>query len=115
MAANDVICNFAGYYENWLYPPSPERYGSEHGGYRTNNQEVMFHLFAVQRYDVSFSYKGQQYFFRHDGDEGASVTDAEFNRVIVSYSSANVLLQQYLIDGSPVVKIVDELQDVEIW
>lgn len=112
---DEVVMNLAGYYENREYPPDTGMYGTRYGGYKTNNEEVLFKQFAVQGYDVSFSYKGKEYYLRYDGEDGVAVTDSNFEEEIVKYPSANTLIRQYMIDGMPLKSIIDKLENMEIW
>ena len=48
--------DLAGFYFNSKYPPNPEENGTLYGGYRNNAEEVLFYDFAVQGYDVSFTF-----------------------------------------------------------
>ncbi len=55
----DYILEDSNYYQyNSEFKPDYAKNGDKYHGYRTNNQEAIFYYFAVQGYDLTFSYNG---------------------------------------------------------
>ena len=109
---NDVCINLAGFRENAKYPPNYEKYGDEYYGYKNAAEEVLFYDYAVQNYDAQFVYKGKTYYLlRHEGH--ASVCDKHFTKEYQIFPSANELIEQFTIDGKPLIELIDELEDME--
>lgn len=50
-----------GYPFNKIFPPNQSKYGSHHGGYPTNTQQVFFYDYMIQGYGVIFSFQGEDY------------------------------------------------------
>lgn len=51
-----------GYPYNSEFKPDFVTNGDRYHGYKTNNQDAIFYYFAVQGYDLTFSYKGVKYY-----------------------------------------------------
>ena len=67
MAYEDYVKkDLAGYWYNSKYPPNYEVNGSLYHGYKDSVEETLFYDFAVQRYDLRFTYKGKLYHFLSD-------------------------------------------------
>ncbi len=58
---------------NWYedeFPPQGDMTKGRYSGYNTWNECMLFHEFAVNLYDMWFSYKGKKYFFNNEGKDG---------------------------------------------
>lgn len=109
---NYVIKDLEGRWFNAKYPPDFKNNGSEYDGYKTGNEEVLFYDFAVLGYDMAFSYKGKRYYFMSD-PEYVALSDENFSKEYQRFDNGNDALEKFSIDGIPIVKLVDQLEDVE--
>lgn len=113
MAKKDYIKqDLVGRWYNAKYPPDFKNNGDKYDGYKTGNEEVLFYDFAVLGYDLAFSYRGERYYFMSDS-EYVALTDENFTKEYQRFDNGNAALEQFLIDGTPIVKLVDQLEDVE--
>lgn len=102
-----------GYLFNSEFRPNFVDNGDKYHGYKTNNQEAVFYYFAVFGYDLTFSYKGVRYFFLSETDYVAR-SDEDFQNNLEVFPDANEMIRSFLIDGIPLLDLVDQLQDVDI-
>ena len=72
-----------GYPFNSKYPPNYDKNGGLYHGYRNSTEETFLYDFAVQRYDLRFSYKGKTYHFLSCEDH-AALCDETFSKEIIS-------------------------------
>lgn len=93
-------------------PPDYETNGSVFHGYRNNTEETFFYDFAVQRYDLRFSYNGKEYYFLST-DSYAAQCDDTFLNEICRYIDGNDVLEQFSIDGIRLLDLINEIQDVQ--
>ncbi len=108
----DIVWDLDGYPMNAKYPPDIERYGGTFHGYPTDERETIFYNFAVQRYDLTFSYKGKIYYVVSSMDHVA-LCDEHFTEEYEVYPNANAFIENFKIDGRPLIDLIDELEDVE--
>ncbi|MCD8306344.1 MAG: hypothetical protein LUC49_06800 [Prevotella sp.] len=108
----DIVWDLDGYPMNAKYPPDVERYGSSFHGYPTDERETIFYHFAVQSYDLTFKYKGKTYYAVSDVDHVA-LCDEHFTKEYEVYPNANAFIENFKIDGRPLIELIDELEDVE--
>ena len=106
-----VMTDLIGYPYNGKYPPKGDKHGLYHG-YASDAEETLFYDFAVQRYDLTFVYKGQRYYFLSDTDHVA-FCDEHYTVEYQVYSDGNTALEQFLIDGKPLIELIDQLEEVE--
>lgn len=104
--------DIAGYWYNAKYPPDKKRYGTRYDGYPSDAACILFYNFAIQGYDVSFRYKGQMHYLMYDKGH-ASVCDDHFTKEYITFPDPNTLIEQYEIDGTKLIDIIDELEEVE--
>ncbi|MBQ9665041.1 MAG: hypothetical protein IJ635_02925 [Bacteroidaceae bacterium] len=104
--------DFAGYWYNAKYPPNKEKYGVAYEGYKNNAAQILFYEFAVQNYDVFFKYKGLPHYLLVEPDHVA-VCDSHYTEEYEVFDTAVDLIEQYKIDGKPLIELIDELEDVE--
>ena len=102
-----------GYLYNAEFKPDFVKYGDKYSGYKTNNQEAIFYHFAVQGYDLTFMYKGVQYFFVSTQDYVAR-SDQYFQQDLEVFSDANTMIRSFLIEGVPLLDLIDSLEEVDI-
>jgi len=115
MARTDyVIKNFAGYWINGKYMPDYSKNGGLYNGYKNSVEEALFFDFAVQGYDLGFSYKGERYYFLSESDYVA-LCDGHFTEEYQRFEDGNTALEQFKIDGKSIIDLIDELEDVEVY
>lgn len=101
------ICGFAF---NGKFPPNSN--DSLYHGYKTPAQECLFYDFAVQGYDLMIKYKGQSYFFMVDTD-CVWLSDETFSATVQKFANGNDALEHFCIEGTPLCKLVDNLDEYE--
>ena len=89
------------------------KYGDKYHGYKTNNQEAIFYYFAVQGYDLTFSFSGKEYYFLST-EEYVARTDKNFSLDLEKFSDANDMIRRFKIDNVPLVDMIDLLDKVDI-
>lgn len=106
----DIRWDLCGYPFNFKYPPnrsSDDPHPLRYHGYKTEVEEILFYDFAVQGYDLQFSYKGKMYYFG-SFDGYVAETDEHFTKKYATFPHANALLE-----GRPIIDLIGELEDVE--
>ena len=101
-----------GYPFNSKYPPNEEKYGNLYEGYRSKAEGVLFYDFGVQNYDVSFKYKGKDYYLLTEPDHVA-VCDDHFTEEYEVYADAMDLIENFKIDGRPLIDLMDEIEEID--
>lgn len=101
------ICGFA--YNGNFPPNSNERL---YHGYKTPAQECLFYDFAVQGYDLMIKYKGLPYYFMVDTD-CVWLSDEHFSATVRKFANGNDVLEHFCIEGTPLCKLVDNLDEYE--
>lgn len=115
MARKDYIMkDLAGYDINGKYMPDYSHNGSLYHGYKNCVEEVLFYDFAVQGYDLGFTYKGKRYYFLSELDYVA-LSDEHFTEEYQRFDDGNAALEQFLIGGKSIIDLVDQLEDVESY
>lgn len=97
---------------NGKYPPNREKYGDLYDGYKNKAEGVLFYDFGIHGYDVSFKYKGRDYYLLTEPDHVA-VCDEHFNEEYETYADAMELLENFKIDGKPLIELIEELEDID--
>lgn len=105
--------DIAGYPINLKYPPNKEMFGDLYYAYKNVNREALFYDFAVMSYDVSFKYKGKQYYLVTCGDH-AALCDEHFTEEYQTFPDEISLIENLLIDGVPLIDIIDDLEDMDV-
>ena len=103
--------NHLGFRYNKRYPPNKEKFGIIFDGYATKAEGVLFYDFAVQGYDVEFSYKGKKYYLLNDGE--AYLSDSHFSAKYEHFDNPMDLVEHLKIDGKPLISIMSDLDDIE--
>lgn len=101
-----------GYPYNCKYSPNKEKYGDLFEGYKNKAEGVLFYDFGVQNYDVSFKYKGKDYFLLTEPDHVA-VCDDHFTEEYEVYTDAMDLIENFKIDGRPLIDLMDEIEEID--
>ena len=101
-----------GFPYNREFPPANFSGKDEFHGYTDPYRETLFYDFAVQGYDLRFAYKGKWYYCL-TGDGYVALCDDNFNIEYQKFSSANEFLKTFEIDGQPLIKLIDSLDDVQ--
>jgi hypothetical protein len=109
-----VWLDINGFPYNAKYPPNPTEYGNKYHGYRTYEEESFFYEFAVQYYDLSFRYNGNYYYIMIRGDH-AYVTDESFVEERESFPDGNTLIEQFRIEGHPLISIIPQIDDIDFF
>lgn len=104
--------DFAGYPFNYKYPPTENVNGGIYHGYRNNTEETFFYDFAVQRYDLRFSYNGKEYYFLST-DSYAVQCDETFTNEFCRYIDGNDVIERFTMDGVRLLDLISEIQDIE--
>ena len=103
-----------GYPYNSKYPPNKEKYGHQYNGYKNNIEETFFHDFGVQGYDLSFRYKGMDYYALTEADY-AAVCNEHFNEEYEVYANAMELLENFRIDGKALIELINDIEAADIF
>ncbi len=101
-----------GYAFNGKFPPKCNDNNNLYHGYETPAQECLFYDFAVQGYDLKIKYKGQPYYFMVDTDY-VWLSDETFTATIQKFANGNDALLHFCINGIPLYKLVDDLEEFE--
>ena len=101
-----------GFPYNCKYPPNKERFGDLYDGYKNKAEGVLFYDFGIQGYDVSFKYKGKNYYLLTEPDHVA-VCDEYFTEEYESYEDAMTLIENFKIDGKPLIELTAEIEEIE--
>lgn len=109
--APEIVWDLTGNLINSKYPPNYELYGNRCNGYKNENYETLFYDFAVQRYDVTFCFRGKQYYLGSFGDHVA-LTDEHYTKETEIFPNANTLIENLLIEGHPLITIIDEITNI---
>lgn len=113
MGAYDYIKDdLAGYPFNAKYPPNYEKNGGLYHGYKNNSEETFYYDFAVQRYDLRFSYNGKEYYFLSEQDYAAQC-DEHFTNEIRRFKDGNAVLEEFEIDGKKLIDLIPFIEDCE--
>ena len=81
-------------------------------GYDTPAQECLFYDFAVLGYDLMVKYHGKSYYFMVD-DNCVWLSDSNFCEMKQKFKNGNDVLEHFMIEGKPLISIVDDLEDYE--
>lgn len=112
--ADYIMKDLAGYFFNGKYLPDYSHNGGLYHGYKNSIEETLFYDFAVQGYDLAFSYKGKRYFFMSD-PEYVALSDDHFTQEFERFDNGNAALEQFKIDGKSIIELIDSLEDVESY
>jgi hypothetical protein len=112
MAYEYVKDDLMGYPFNSKYPPNYDKNGGLYHGYRNSTEETFLYDFAVQRYDLRFSYKGKTYHFLSCEDH-AALCDDTFSKEITRFKDGNDVLENFLIEGSRLFDLISVIEDAE--
>lgn len=111
MIKDEFIKNdLAGYAFNSKFPPNCK--GGLYHGYKTPSQECLFYDFAALGYDLMIKYKGVSYYFMVDED-CVWLSDKTFTEMRQRFANGNDVLEHFCLDGIPLCKLVDKLDDYE--
>jgi hypothetical protein len=112
MAKEDyVMTDLMGYPYNSKYPPKGDKHGLYHG-YDSDVEETLFYDFAVQGYDLTFVYKGQRYYFLTEPNHVA-LCDEHYTEEYQVFPDGNAVLEQFKIEGKPLLDLIGQLEEVE--
>ena len=115
MARKDYVKkDLAGYWFNAKYMPDYSRNGGLYNGYKNSVEEILFFDFAVQGYDLGFTYKGKRYYFLSESDYVA-LSDEHFTEEYQRFEDGNSTLEQFRIDGKSIIELIDQLEEVESY
>lgn len=80
-------------------------------GYKNKAEGVLFYDFGVQNYDVSFKYKGKDYYLLTEPGHVA-VCDDHFTEEYEVYADAMYLIKKIKIDGRPLIDLMEEIDEI---
>lgn len=83
-----------------------------YGGYGSWNKWILFYDFAVQGYDLHFRYKGREFHFV-TGKDHVALCDNHCTKECQCFPDANMMIEQFEIDGKKLIDVIEELEDVE--
>ena len=98
---------------NSEYRPDFVANGDRYHGYKNNSQEALFYYFAVLGYDLQFDYKGVTYYFLSDTNY-VSKCDKDYKTDLEVFPDANTMFRTFLIEGTPLIDLVDLLENADI-
>ncbi len=101
-----------GFPYNCKYPPNKEKFGDLYDGYKNKAEGVLFYDFGIRGYDVSFKYKRKYYYLLTEPDHVA-VCDEHFTKEYESYENAMTLIENFKIDGKPLIELTAEIMEIE--
>lgn len=107
-----IRVDLAGYPFNHKYPPLGNCNGGIYHGYRNNTEETFFYDFAVQRYDLRFTYEGKEYYFLSTEDYAAQC-DETYTNEFCRFLDGNDVLERFTINGIHLIDLVPHITDVE--
>lgn len=108
-----IVYDLFGYPFNGKYPPNGDgKNGNLYHGYKTPVEECLFYDFAVQGYDLMVSYHGSKYYFMVDED-CVWLSDERFTAMLQRFESGNDALENFLIEGKPLIQLIGELDECE--
>lgn len=100
-------------YGNWIneeFPPKGDT-RKRYDGYDTWNEDMLFKVFAIDKYDMWFSYKGKKYFFNNDLD--VSWVSEDWNEEYETWPSPNDFIRNFKLDGKPLYEMVNKLDEID--
>lgn len=112
MAYEYIKTDIKGYPYNDKYPPNYSKNGGIYHGYRNNSEETFFYDFAVQRYDLRFTWEGDEYYFLSSEDYAAQC-DETFTNEFRRFIDGNDVLERFTINGIRLLDLVPYITDVE--
>lgn len=100
-----------GFPFNSKYPPNKDLYGESHEGYPSKGEGVLLYDYVVMGYDVEFTYDGKSYFLLNDGE--GIVSDKTFKARKEVFPTPMALVEDFKIDGIPLIKLASKIKDIE--
>ena len=101
-----------GYVCNSKYPSNKTKYGCLYNGYKESFLETIFYNFGVQNYDLYFKYKGKEYYVLNEFNYVA-LCDENFTEEYEVYANEMDFIENFKIDGKPLIELIDELEEVD--
>lgn len=115
MARKDYMMkDLFGYWYNAKYMPDYKRNGSLYNGYRNSIEEALYFDFAIQGYDLGFTYNGKRYYFLSENDYVA-LSNENFTEELQRFEDGNTALEQFKIGNKSIIELIDKLEDVEVY
>ena len=112
MKDENIRKDLFGYSYNGKFPPKINNNGNLYNGYPTPAQECLFYDFTVRGFDLKIKYNGVYYYFMVDTD-CVWLSDEKFSAMNKKFKNGNDVLENFLIDGEPLYKLVDKLEEFE--
>lgn len=111
--ASYILYDLAGYPYNGKYPPKCKNDKEQlYHGYEKPVQECLFYDFAVLGYDLKIVYRGQDYYFMVDED-CIWLSDSKFCAQFQRFEHGNDVLENFKIDGVPLIELMEQLDEFE--
>jgi len=115
MAKDYIKYTQEGYPYNGMYPPDFNKLvnpNKGYEGYESYNRGVLLYDFAVQNYDLQFSYCDRYFYFKVCKDYVA-LSDDTFTKELVKFENAMDAILNFEIEGNKLIDIIDKLKNVE--
>lgn len=113
--SNDILdyigIDLGGYEYNKKYPPMTNIYGNAYDGYESPNKLTFFYDFCVQFYGVSFWFGGKHYEAEFS-DEGVILKNESDNTIQGPFGSPLDLIEHAMIGEEPLIKLIDQVENV---
>lgn len=100
-------------YRNEEFPPVGKM-SDRNGGYRTWQEDLLFHDFAAIGLDMQFRYKGDLYQFYNYPDKVYLVKNDDDDEQ-PEWPSPNDMIKDFKLDGKPIYERFDELEDFDLF
>lgn len=105
---------------NRIFPPDSSAFGNKYHGYASDNQEVFFYDFVVHSYGVQFTYNDIRYciegteLFPEEETTPLQLINLSDNNIEGTYDDPIDLLKHSMIQGKPLINLIDSFEDLEI-
>ena len=113
MTKDYILEDSNGVLYNAEFKPDYVKYGDRYHGYANNNQEALFYYFAVLGYDIQFDFNGITYYFLSD-EEYVALCTPDFKTDLERFDNAISMIRDFKIDGTPLLDLVDLLENADI-
>ena len=100
-------------YRNEEFPPIGKMH-ERNGGYKTWQENLLFHDYAAIGYDMQFRYKGDLYQFYNCPDGTYLIKNGAIDGW-PQWPSGNDMIREFKLDGKPIYERFDELMDFELF
>lgn len=101
---------------NTKFPPDFKKYGTEHNGYKNDQQEQIFYDFATLGFDLEVHYKGKKYYFASDPGRVCQCSVPFSNPCSECFRDGNDLIMNFRFDdGRLFIDAIDDIEYADPW